>query len=88
MKPIFICAALLASVASALAQQTEVTGPTEQSQAASSRSSDVSVDYYSATGRLLGSVITIGGTTYFAGPDGAPLGTSTTIDGRKVYRRY
>ncbi|MEF3365791.1 hypothetical protein V3H18_04505 [Methylocystis sp. 9N] len=87
MKPLFVCAALLASVASTHAQPTEFSGPTEQSQAASSRS-EVSVDYYSATGRLLGSVITIGGTTYFAGPDGAPLGTSTTIDGRKVYRRY
>jgi len=87
MKSIGFCAAFLAGMATAHAQSTELAGSTGQSSGQSPRTG-VPVEYYSGTGRPLGSVITIGGTTYFAGPDGAPLGTSTTIDGRKVYKKY
>ncbi len=32
-------------------------------------------EYFDAEGRLIGTVTTIAGVTYFAGPDGSPLGT-------------
>ncbi len=87
MKSILICAAFLAGIPAAHVQATDLAGSPGQSPG-ESRTRDVSNDYYSADGRPLGSVITIGGTTYFAAPDGTPLGTSTTIDGQKVYRKY
>ena len=46
------------------------------------------VDYTDASGRPIGSVTKIGGVTYFAGPDGVPLGVAETVNGRRVFRRY
>lgn len=46
------------------------------------------VDYTDASGRLIGSVTKIGGVTYFAGPDGAPVGVAETVNGKRVFRRY
>lgn|GEM_PF-4973039 len=87
MRSIAVCAAFLAGIIAALAQSTELTESTGELSGNSGKTK-VSVDYYSATGRPLGSVVTIGGTTYFAAPDGTPLGTSTTMDGHKVYKKY
>ena len=87
MKSIAICAAFLVGFVGGRAQSTELAESTGQISGQSGKT-NVTVDYYSATGRPLGSVMTIGGTTYFAGPDGTPLGTSTTIEGHKVYMKY
>lgn len=46
------------------------------------------VDYTDASGRVIGSVTKIGGVTYFAGPDGVPLGVAETVNGKRVFRRY
>lgn len=45
-------------------------------------------EFVDANGRALGSVTTIAGTTYYIGPDGATLATSTIVDGRKVFKAY
>ncbi len=51
------------------------------------RADSATVDYTDAWGRLIGSVTKIGGVTYFAGPDGAPLGVAETINGERVFKR-
>ncbi len=55
-----------------------------------SHSSDgvATIEFSNANGRPLGSVTKIGGTTYYLGPDGAMLGTSTMVEGRRVFRTY
>lgn len=46
------------------------------------------IEYVSASGKALGSVTTIGGVTYYHGPDGAIVATSTIVAGRKIYKSY
>jgi hypothetical protein len=52
------------------------------------RAEGATVDYTDASGRLIGSVTKIGGVTYFAGPDGVPLGVAETVNGKRIFRRY
>ncbi len=49
---------------------------------------NTTVDYTDASGRVIGSVTKIGGVTYFAGPDGVPLGVAETVNGKRVFKRY
>ncbi len=49
---------------------------------------NATVDYTDASGRVIGSVTKIGGVTYFAGPDGVPLGVAETVNGERVFKRY
>ncbi len=51
-------------------------------------SESATVDYTDASGRLIGTVTKIGGVTYFAGPDGVPLGVAETVNGERVFKRY
>ncbi len=53
-----------------------------------SASGVATIEFSNATGRPLGSVTKIGGTTYYLGADGTMLGTSTMVDGRRVFRTY
>jgi hypothetical protein len=53
-----------------------------------SSSGVATIEFSSATGRPLGSVTKIGGTTYYLAADGTMLGTSTMVDGRRVFRSY
>jgi len=76
----FLAAALNGSIAFAAAN----TAPVEQPKGAES----ATVDYTDASGRVIGSVTKIGGVTYFAGPDGVPLGVSETVNGKRVFKRY
>jgi hypothetical protein len=46
------------------------------------------IEFSKASGTPLGSVTKIGGTTYYIGADGAMLGTSTMIEGRRVFKSY
>jgi hypothetical protein len=46
------------------------------------------IEVSSASGKPLGSITKIGGTTYYIGPDGTMLGTSTIIEGRRVFKSY
>lgn len=83
MKLTGICAAifLVASLAgtSAFAQF---------DQPRASVASQSSVEFRDAAGRLIGTVTKIGDTTYYAAPDGTPLGTSSVVDGQRVFRSY
>lgn len=45
-------------------------------------------EFVNARGRSIGSVTTIAGTTYYIGPDGSTLATSTIVDGQRVYKSY
>ena len=46
------------------------------------------IEFSNASGRPLGAVTKIGGTTYYFGADGTMLGTSAMVDGRRVFRSY
>ncbi len=46
------------------------------------------IEFSNASGKPLGSVTKIGGTTYYIGADGTMLGTSTVIEGRRVFKSY
>jgi hypothetical protein len=48
----------------------------------------VTVEFSNASGKLLGSVTKIAGTTYYIAADGTTLGTSIMIDGRRVFTTY
>jgi hypothetical protein len=50
--------------------------------------SKVTVEFSNASGKLLGSVTKIAGTTYYIAADGTTLGTSIVIDGRRVFTTY
>ncbi|GLI92037.1 hypothetical protein [Methylocystis echinoides] len=82
MRPILILIATVAhmSVAGAATDVASVEQP--------NRPEVATVDYTDASGRLIGSVTKIGGVTYFAGPDGVPLGVAETVNGKRVFRRY
>lgn len=49
---------------------------------------NATIEFTDSVGRPLGSVTTIGGTTYYIGADGAMLGTSSIVDGRRVFKTY
>jgi hypothetical protein len=61
-----------------------------QEQGRESRFSDgaATIEFSSASGKPLGSVTKIGGTTYYIAADGTVLCTSTMTEGRRVFRRY
>jgi hypothetical protein len=82
MRPFLILIATLAnmSVAGAATDGASVEQPT--------RPEGATVDYTDASGRPIGSVTKIGGVTYFAGPDGVPLGVAETVNGKRVFKRY
>ncbi len=46
------------------------------------------IEFSTASGKPLGSVTEIAGTTYYLGADGTMLGTSTMVEGRRVFRSY
>lgn len=82
MRLIVILAALVAPVS--LAGATTYEASVDRAMSTES----ATVDYTDASGRLIGSVTKIGGVTYFAGPDGVPLGVAETVNGKRVFRRY
>lgn len=49
---------------------------------------NATIEFTDAVGRPLGSVTTIGGTTYYAAPDGTLLGTSSIVDGLRIFKTY
>lgn len=55
---------------------------------AGSAAGQSSVEFTNASGQSIGTVTKIGETTYYAAPDGTPLGTSSVVDGRRVFRSY
>lgn len=82
MKLVFALVAVIADANLARAATSEA--PLEQSKSMES----ATVDYTDASGRPIGTVTKIGGVTYFAGPDGVPLGVAETVDGKRVFKRY
>jgi hypothetical protein len=60
----------------------------EQGRESLSSDSAATIEFSSASGKPLGSVTKIGGTTYYIGADGTMLGTSTMIEGRRVFKSY
>jgi hypothetical protein len=82
MRGILTVAAFLASAVALCAASAE------ESSAPKSTDLRDTQDYFDAGGRLIGSVTRIGGVTYFNGPDGRLVGTSETIEGRRVYKTY
>jgi hypothetical protein len=84
MKSALLIAIVLASATSS---QTLARDASDSSDRAS-ESFAVTTEFSSATGRPLGSVTKIGGTTYYLGADGTMLGTSTVVEGRRVFKTY
>jgi hypothetical protein len=52
------------------------------------REAEATIEFTSGSGKPLGSVMKIAGTTYYIGADGAMIGTSTIVDGRRVFTTY
>jgi hypothetical protein len=59
-----------------------------QDQGSHSPDGVATTEFSSASGRPLGSVTKIGGTTYYLAADGTMLGTSTMVEGQRVFRTY
>jgi hypothetical protein len=84
----YICVFFALTASGALAQaQTSGAHSREQS-SADVRGGGDTIEFTDANGKSTGSVTTIAGTTYYIGPDGATLGTSKMVDGRRVYKSY
>ena len=79
MKLMGICAAFVLFATSAHAQSDAPKVQTAE---------QTSIEFRSASGRLIGTVTRIGGATYYAAPDGTPLGVSSVVDGQRVYKSY
>ena len=62
--------------------------PEELDRMSKFRDVGATIEFSSGSGKPLGSVMKIGGTTYYIGADGTMLGTSTIIDGRRVFTTY
>jgi hypothetical protein len=74
--------ALIALAGLANAQPLEAAPITDEIPTAGSEA----IEYRNASGDLIGTAITIGGTTYLAAPDGEPIGTLEMVDGRRVLK--
>ncbi|HEY8163260.1 MAG TPA: hypothetical protein VIF34_13485 [Methylocystis sp.] len=87
MRRVLFIALLLASVVSgqSLAQDSS---KSPKDRVNNSSDGVAAIEFSGATGKPLGSVTKIGGTTYYFGADGTMLGTSTMVEGRRVFRSY
>lgn len=84
MKLMGICAVFLLLAGSAFAQSDQPKANVD----GQSLDGQSSVEFRNAAGRVIGTVTRIGDTIYYAGPDGTPLGTSSMVDGQRVFRSY
>ncbi len=75
-------------LASAVSGHSLAQGSSEAPKDRVSHSSDgvATIEFSNSNGRPLGSVTKIGGPTYYLGADGTMLGTSTMVEGRRVFR--
>ena len=80
MRIILIQIALISGIGAANAQSSDSTLGTH------SGVGDDAFHYYDGHGRLIGTTMKIGGTTYLAGADGEPIGTFETVGDRRIFK--